>query len=113
MRAIERREGARLGTAATSWSGGAPMKMEATGSGEGAHRRSSCSWTRGGSGDGQRRLWIGQRRKSREVVGENSNWVGDREVEARALVGGRWIWEDPDEDARDWRRRRDWMDGTD
>ena len=21
--------------------------------------------------------------------------------------------EDPDEDARDWRRRRDWMDGTD
>ena len=31
MRGIERREGARLGTAATCWSGGAPMKMEATG----------------------------------------------------------------------------------
>ena len=55
------------------------------------------------AGGGRRlrwRLWL--------VVGSG----GDREVEARALVGGRWIWEDPDEDARDWRRRRDWMDGT-
>ena len=40
------------------------------------------------AGGGRRlrwRLWL--------VVGSG----GDREVEARALVGGRWIWEDPKE----------------
>ena len=34
----------------------------------------------------------------------------DPEVEAQTLVGGKGIWEEPDEDVKEWRRRRNgWM----